>query len=246
MMINRSAYFFVVHGSRNFHYGQQLSLLVQNIKSQLNSQEISIPVATAYLELASQPLHQAIISFAKQCAIQGYELIKVFPLFLLSGTHVINDLPEQLALAEAQSPLALELMPHLGRSDELISLLRSQFALHHSRERILLAHGTSLAKGNQELEKIARQLEARVAYWSMQPSLNSVINDLIFSQVESVAILPYFLFTGKITKAIENEIKILQNNTEMKIITLPTLAQTSRFAEMVIQWMGLVENYDRV
>ena len=245
MMINRSAYFFVVHGSRNLNYGQQLSKLLSDIESQLTSPGRSISLATAYLELAPQPLHEAIIAFAQQSVSEGYESIKVFPLFLLSGTHVLHDIPEQLALAQAKSSLPLELMPHLGSCDDLITLLRSQFEIHHRSERVLLTHGTSIVQGNQELEAIAHQLKAKVAYWSMQPSLNSVINNLIFSQVESVMILPYFLFTGKITEAIENEIKVLQTSTPMNIFTLPTLAQTNRFVQTVIQWMGFVESHHR-
>jgi sirohydrochlorin ferrochelatase len=245
-MINRSAYLLVVHGSRNYNYARQLNQLLGDIQAQLTAQSISIPVITAYLELAPKPLHQAIISLAQQFSLQGYHSIKILPLFLSSGTHVIHDIPEQLALAKIDSPLPLELMPHLGSCSDLFSLLQSQFQTHHTSDRILLAHGSSLTQSNQELEKLAVNLQAKVAYWSIEPSLHSVIDDLISSQTESLAILPYFLFTGKITAAIEQEINTLQYNTPMKIINLPTLTQMNRFAEMIVQWMGFVENYNRV
>ena len=238
-MINSSAYFLVVHGSRNVKYGEQLNQLVSKIQTQLHFRGISVPLATAYLELASQPLHQEIIAFATKCAAQGYQSINVFPLFLLSGTHVINDIPEQLCLARANSPLPLELMFHLGSSDHLISLLRSQLDNYKTSERILLAHGTSLARGNEELAKIAQQLNAKVAYWSMEPSLNPVINDLIFAEVDSVAILPYFLFTGKITDTIRAEINYLQSKSNIQIVTLPTLTKMNEFIDVVIQCMGI-------
>ena len=237
-----SAYLLVVHGSRNLNYGKQLDQLVQNIQSHLDSQGISVVLATAYLELTFKPLHQEIIRFAQDCATQGYQSVKILPLFLLSGTHVTHDIPHQLALAEVESPLTLELIPHLGTSDNLISCLRKQFHQVNTNNRLLIAHGTSLTEGNQELEKIAYQLEAQVAYWSMQPYFVDVVKDLITSGVERLSILPYFLFTGKITETIVSEINNLQQKSSIQIITLPTLAQTHEFIEIIINWMEIIKS----
>ncbi len=229
-----SAYFLVVHGSRNPLYGKQLHQLVNDIQLQLYAQEISIFLDTAYLELASKPLHQKIISFAQESAIKGYQSVRVLPLFLLSGTHVINDIPQEFSLACGDSPLPLELLPNIGTSIDLINLLRSQFEGANTSDRILLAHGTSLPEANQELEEVAAQLQARVAYWSREPQIDTVVNDLIVSEVKSIAVLPYFLFTGKITDAIESQISDLQDKATTKIVVLPTLAQINQFIKIVI------------
>ena len=189
-----------------------------------------------------KPLHQEIINFAQDCASQGYQSVKILPLFLLSGTHVVNDIPEQLALAEVYSPLPLELIPHLGRSNHLIFWLQEQLEKANTSERILVAHGTSLAEGNQELEKIAHQLQAQVAYWSREPRLGSIVANLLRSQTQRVAILPYFLFNGKITEAIVSEINHLQQKSKAEIITMPTLAQTNDFVDIIIDWMKLISS----
>jgi sirohydrochlorin ferrochelatase len=245
-MINSSAYLLVVHGSRNLYYGEQLHQLVDQLKSQLNSQGIYVPLATAYLELAPQPLHQKIIDFAQDCATQGYQSVQILPLFLLSGTHVVHDIPNQVALAQLNSPLPLILQAHIGSSADLMSLLARQFEQANSRKRILLAHGTSLTEGNQELETMAQQLQAQVAYWSREPFIGQIVNNLLQAPAESIAILPYFLFTGKITDAIVTEINHLQQKSSTEIIILPTLAQSNEFIAIIINWLGIIEDQDRI
>ena len=240
-MKKSTAYLLVVHGSRSFYYAQQLRQLANQIQSSLHSQNRSIPFITAYLELAEKPLHEEIIGFAREYALKGYKSIKVLPLFLLSGAHVLEDIPEQLSLARANSPLPIELVSCLGKFPDLVDLLRSQFlsvSNANNNERILLAHGTRLKQGQQELGELADQLDAKVAYWSIEPNVIDVIKQIaVVSPQSSITVLPYFLFTGKITDTIVSQINELPESITSKINILPTLAKTELFANLITEYM---------
>ena len=240
-MKKSTAYLLVVHGSRSFYYAQQLRQLANQIQSSLHSQNRSIPFITAYLELAEKPLHEEIVGFAREYALKGYQSIKVLPLFLLSGAHVLEDIPEQLSLARANSPLPIELVSCLGKFPDLVDLLKSQFlsvSNANNNERILLAHGTRLKQGQQELGELADQLDAKVAYWSTEPNVIDVIKQIaVVSPQSSITVLPYFLFTGKITDTIVSQINELPESITHKINILPTLAKTEPFANLITEYM---------
>lgn len=92
-------------------------------------------IATGVLELGPAPLHCQIEEFAREVAPCGATSIKLLPLFLLPGIHVREDLPEELALAQAAlaqqadlAGIALELLPHLGAEAALLPVLRAQQA----------------------------------------------------------------------------------------------------------------------
>ena len=177
----------------------------------------SIQVGTAYLELASQPLHEQIQEFGKKALADGYKHLQVLPLFLLPGVHVMEDIPVEVAIASANlgSALPIDIRPHLGSHPGLERLLANQlaafiFALPQSILKkgekldawILLSHGSRRAGGNQPVEAIAVTLGAIPAYWSVPPSLESRLLELVNSGCNHIGILPYFLFPGGITDAI--------------------------------------------
>lgn len=229
------AYMLVVHGSRNPAYRQQLHQLQKLIIKKLNSQGFFAPIATAYLELGDQSLSVKIAHFAQEYAKKGYKILKILPLFLLSGTHVLKDIPEEMEISRLLSPIKLELMPHLGQSKDLITLLQEKYQQQPTTHRILLTHGTKIIQGNKESEEIARKLKAETAYWSISPNLATIVDKLPNSSSESIAILPYFLFSGKITDTIYDEVKILQKTTHSKLNFIPPLGITSELIEVIVK-----------
>ena len=123
-MIPSSAYFLVFHGSRDRqaefaarelaqflkvkfqtkniltqqNYLQKNNLDFEVKKSQnLDSSQLLIEVAA--LELAPLALHESLTNFALNAAEQGYQKVKVIPLFLAPGVHVQEDIPLEIALA---------------------------------------------------------------------------------------------------------------------------------------------------
>ncbi|MBL1211381.1 sirohydrochlorin chelatase [Geminocystis sp. GBBB08] len=239
------AYLLVVHGSRNPTYGQQLHKLQQLIMEKFRSQGFFTPIAMAYLELGDQPLSVKIVNITQEYAQKGYKILKILPLFLLSGTHVLEDIPKEVAISRPFSPLKLELMAHLGQNQNLISLLQYKYQQQPTTHRILLTHGTKIPQGNQESEKIAQQLKAQIAYWSISPDLATIINQLSNSFSESIAILPYFLFSGKITEAIANETKKIQKQTNSKLQFIPPLGVTPELIEVIVKVMLTTPSEDK-
>lgn len=165
-------------------------------------------IGTAVLELALTPLHQQIQQFAQQVIAAGYDTIKLLPLFLLPGVHVMEDLPAELAIASQQlgPRITCQICPYLGSCQTQIGQLLlnpvESFVSDPQTSRILIAHGSRRPGSHQPVETIARQLRAIPAYWSVPPSLEDQVIGLIKQGQHQIAILPYFLFEGGITDAI--------------------------------------------
>lgn len=166
------------------------------------------------------PLHAQIQEFGKQALAFGYNRLQVLPLFLLPGVHVMEDIPTEVAIAQATfgSDLQIDIQPYLGSHPGLVHLLANELAgvfappqSSPKREEkrdglILLSHGSRRAGGNQPAEAIAKNLGAKPAYWSVSPSLESRIEELVESGYDRIEIQPYFLFPGGITDAIASSV----------------------------------------
>jgi sirohydrochlorin ferrochelatase len=229
------SYLLVVHGSRNPFYRQQLHQLQHLITEKLNNQGFFAPIATAYLELGDESLSVKIVNFAEEYAKKGYQTLKILPLFLLSGIHVLEDIPKEVEISRPFSPLKLELMSHLGQSKDLMTLLQHKYQQQPTTHRILLTHGTKILHGNQESEEIAQKLNAKTAYWSISPNLATVIDKLPNSPSDSIAILSYFLFSGKITDTIASQIELLQKDTQSQLKFISPLGVTPGFIEVIVK-----------
>jgi sirohydrochlorin cobaltochelatase len=181
--------------------------LAQQLKLQLAAiAAITTPilVGTAQLELAAQPLHLQISEFTQHCAEVGISSIVILPLFLIPGVHVSEDIPTEITLAQAMigDRVKLTVAPFLGSNPNFATLFcPNRDAL--PRQSILLAHGSRKAGGNAIVEELASSLGLQVAYWSVSPSLSDKVAELVATGATEIGILPYFLFAGGITDAIE-------------------------------------------
>lgn len=214
-----SAYLLVSHGSRDPRQEiamQQLAKLVNN-KLESNLQKsiiggvVSPPkcelVGTAYLELKPEPLHEQIKRFAQMLKASGYHRLKILPLFLLPGVHVMEDIPGEVALAQqAAEDMIIELQPYLGSHAGVEKLLAKQIAKssenYYNQGWILLTHGSRRPGSKKQVEAMAANLGVLTAYWSVAPSLESRVKELVSAGCKNITILPYFLFAGGITDAI--------------------------------------------
>ncbi|MGK7904692.1 MAG: sirohydrochlorin chelatase [Hormoscilla sp.] len=203
----RSAYLLVSHGSRDRRPGLAVAKL-----GQLLSQKLGTEVGTATLELAPLPLHAQICQFSHSAIAVGCQHLKLLPLFLLPGVHVMADIPAEVALAREAlgNSMAIEIRPYLGSHGGLEQLLATQQQELLADAWILMSHGTRRVGGNQPVEEMARNLSAMAAYWSVEPTLESSIAELAATGTASIGILPYFLFAGGITEAIARRVRELQ------------------------------------
>lgn len=168
-------------------------------------------VGTAYLELSAEPLHEQIRQFGDRTLASGFNHVQVVPLFLLSGVHVMEDIPAEVARAQQAlgQDLKIDLRPHLGTHPGLSRLLASMIATA-ADGWILLAHGSRRAGSKQIVEVIATQLGAVAAYWAMPPKLESRVKQLVKAGCQQIGILPYFLFAGGITDAVAQSVEQLK------------------------------------
>jgi sirohydrochlorin ferrochelatase len=244
-LVTTTGYLLVVHGSRYFRYNCDLESLAQLVQQKLIQTYLtdvkSCLIETAYLELGTLPLSETVYNFSLKCLTQNIKKVKIFPLFLLAGVHVKEDIPEQVKLAKSrlQNQIDLEIIPHLGSYKNLINLLEIKFKELPTQKRILLAHGSCLESGNQECEEIARKLNTEIAYYSVHPSLSEKVNYLANIGVKSIAILPYFLFEGKITQMITSEIENLKKtHSHLTILEGKPLGSTPDLAHLISKILG--------
>ncbi len=235
------AYLLVFHGSRYAVSAIAASRLAQSL-----TEKLPLPlVTTAALELAAIPLHQSILDFAQVAIAEGYQTIRIVPLFLSQGVHVREDIPAEIAQATTQlgTTINLELVSYLGGYPEMASLLAQQAPKLPSlkTKRILLAHGSRLAAGNRPYESLAEQLDAVNAYWSVPPDLTKVVRSLVSENTEVISIILYFLFPGKITQAIADRVQQLQAEfPQTKLILTPPLADNPELADIISYQLSVI------
>jgi sirohydrochlorin ferrochelatase len=169
-------------------------------------------LGTAYLELADLPIVDRIYLFAHQAMQQGYQRVKILPLFLTPGVHVTSDLPAVVATAQARlsSRCELELLTYLGASAGIFQILQDYYQ-QLPTPQIFLAHGSRQPAAEQFLDTLAAQLATTPVYWIYQPQLLEHVKKLAAQQPSAIGILPYFLFPGRTSTAITAAINELQS-----------------------------------
>ena len=230
------AYLLVFHGSR-----YAVSAIAASRLARLLTEKLPHPlVSTAALELAALPLHQTIVDFAQVAIADGYQTIRIVPLFLSQGVHVREDIPHEIAQAQTKlgTTIDLELVSYLGSYPEMAAFLAQQSApiTSPTGKRILLAHGSRLAGGNSSYESLAGKLDAVNAYWSVAPDLTKVVRSLANENTNAITIILYFLFPGKITQAIAEKVEQLQAEfPQIDLILTQPLAETPELADVIIE-----------
>ncbi|MGB3670362.1 MAG: sirohydrochlorin chelatase [Phormidesmis sp.] len=231
---------------------QQTSLLtkpcpqaVESGLSEVPDSEIpdsEIIVETACLELAALPLSEQIYEMGCRLVAVGVEELKLLPMFLMAGVHVMEDIPAEIAAARKRLGGAIRLTscPHLGSHPKIAMVLAKRLESVPTEGSLLVAHGSRRPKGNRKIQVLARNLETTVAYWSVPPDIETQAIELMQQGCQGLAILPYFLFAGGITDAIAHRTEELAERfPKVKFRLLPTLGATSEVADLVVD---LAEN----
>ncbi|ABA22532.1 Cobalamin (vitamin B12) biosynthesis CbiX protein [Trichormus variabilis ATCC 29413] len=205
-----SAYLLVSHGSRD----PRPAIAMQQIAG-LMAEKLHLPeklVGTGYLEVVSEPLHEQIRNFAQITVACGCHHLKIIPLFLFPGVHVMTDIPSEVTQAQQAvgKDMLIELQPYLGSHPGLPIFLQKQIATIKAQAWILLSHGSRRPGSQKPVETMATYIGGVAAYWSVAPSLESRVQELIAIGYKEIAILPYFLFSGGITDAIAQAVEALK------------------------------------
>jgi sirohydrochlorin cobaltochelatase len=222
------AYFLVTHGSKSPHSWSALQTLITSTSSITD-----VLVGGGCLEGQPISLAKQLQQFCETLSQQSQQSnlkqinVAVIPLFLLPGVHAREDIPAEIAIAQQkianslEHQISLKLAPHLGTHPRIPALLQSQLAslIDHSNPInnqnigfILLSHGSRLPETFQTIEALAAQLGAIAAYWSVPPSLNTQIEQIIAQGKERIVIMPYFLSSGGIMEAIAQQISLYSDS----------------------------------
>ncbi len=210
--MSSTAYLLLAHGSRDQRTTTAFTRLTHDCTAKLKRLHPEILLGTACLELAELPIVDQLILFAHQAIQQGCRRVRVLPLFLAPGVHVLDDLPRAIHLAqiELSDRCKLELLSYLGASAGLLQILHDQ-SQQLPTQQILLAHGSQQAAAQEFLASLAHNLHMTPAYWSANPHLPEQLHKLAALKTTEIGILPYFLFPGRISAAITVTINELQS-----------------------------------
>lgn len=217
---------------------QEIAKMISG-KVRNNCQNSDQLVGTAYLELQPEPLNMQICEFAHQILQDGERgegsreqeagsgenvivpsgngsigetlvSLKILPLFLLSGVHVMEDIPQEVELAQKLlgERVKVDLLPYLGTHRDFGKLFTQMET--QGDAKILIAHGSRRPGFNQGMEKVASSLNATACYWAVPPNLETTIQQLVAAGKHDMTIIPYFLFAGGITDAIASHVEALK------------------------------------
>jgi sirohydrochlorin cobaltochelatase len=247
--MDSTAYFLVSHGSRDRRPAEAIAHLTQQLAQQLTS-----PIEAGVLELGDIPLHQQILNYSDRLISLGCNKLQILPLFLLQGVHVMEDIPKEVAIAQAKlteqsltEKFTIDVLPAIGnffneQSETTTTLIANllQSVNHqsssHPAGRILLSHGSRRAGGNAVVEAIAQSLDARPAYWSVQPDLVAQVNELVQQGHLDIIICLYFLFEGGITDSIRQMLADLKSQfPSVRFHTTPVLGESLGLVDLIQQ-----------
>ena len=226
--------------TRQNYVGRDVSVLQPEMVTTLDLPKIPL-IEVAALELAPLSLNESLVKFTLKAYQKGFKQIKVLPLFLAPGVHVREDIPSEIACAITQinnlnNQVTIELSPYLGKYSGMIQLLSRKFRELSGESRILLAHGSRLPTVERYYQSLATELNAVTAYWSISPSLAQQVIAQIAAGRKKIAILPYFLFSGRITQAIAKEVATLQaEHPQVELILGQPLGATEALAEIIVE-----------
>lgn len=196
-----------------------------------------LSVETAYLELAPQPLHERICQIGYELISAGIRKLVVVPVFLMAGTHVMEDIPDEVSTAQTRlgDALTVHICSHLGSHPKMASVLKQRLSSLTTGAALLVAHGSRRQRGNKAIQQLAQQLDAPVAYWAVPPDIESQVILLMQQGYQGITIMPYFLFAGGITDAIAHRTEELAERfPKITFRLLPTLGATEEIADLVV------------
>ena len=232
--MNATALFFVTHGSKDPRSWLALQNLIAVARTKDKYNRL---ISGGCLEGQELSLSQQLEQFAIEVIAKGISEIVILPLFLLSGVHVSEDIPEEVAIAQNNLPdkFTLRTTAYLGTNLQIPSLLRQHFEKYITppaagqpsiEGRILMAHGSRREGANQVVENLASHSQAIAAYWGVEPKIETQIELLLSQGVNTINVLPYFLTEGGITEAIANKLKVFSDRAKIQQLPVPLSAET--------------------
>ena len=114
--VNNDCLILMAHGSRNPNWLAPFKRLADQFKGDASENRVQL----CFMEIASPSLEEV----AQQLHGRGVKRARLLPLFLASGTHLVEDVPGQLRNIEVECPgLQIDLLPPIGENAAFAELL---------------------------------------------------------------------------------------------------------------------------
>lgn len=255
---------FVGHGTRRQHGVDEFLAFVAAVKRRMAPNQSL--TAHAFLELQPPNIPTGIDSLVQL----GATNIICIPLFLFSAGHMKEDIPAQLAVAQARHPLlSMQLQDSFGTESALIDVVLARYAVAQTstlgkigqpeqpkQSGILL-----LGRGNKDVEAqnafyavaqaVGKRVEtphATVGFLAgTGETMEAALDSLIGRGVQQIIILPYLWFSGWLTDTLPDraaqwlEQKGLAQNGHIQVEIAHHLGLHPAFVDLVAERVRRIE-----
>lgn len=211
----RTAILIVGHGSREREANLEFEALVKRYKAHRPDHLIG----HGYIELARPNCAEALTDLAQRSG-----RVILLPLFLFTAGHVKNDIPLAMSVIRRQFPKVqlnaartLGVHPHMVgiAGERMNSILKTEVDKSGKTVVIVVGRGASDPDANADFCKVVRLIgEGHHLSWILpsfiglaRPLFGEAIEMVVRSRPESIVVLPYFLFGGRLIARIESQVK---------------------------------------
>lgn len=114
--MKKSCLILLTHGSKRPVWRKPFETLLRKLRKETGQKNIHL----AHMELAAPSLEDVVAQAVKN----GVTQIRILPLFMSSGTHLIKDIPEKVkALMKQNRGLKIETLPPLGSHPRFLKMM---------------------------------------------------------------------------------------------------------------------------
>jgi sirohydrochlorin cobaltochelatase len=115
----------LAHGSKDPRWRQPFERIVRELEQELGQGRVRL----AYMEFTGPTLMEV----ACECAGQMLLHLRVLPMFMAVGAHLLHDIPEQVAAVRGRFPqTTVKVLPPIGEDARLVRLVE-QIAVEAAR-----------------------------------------------------------------------------------------------------------------
>ncbi len=116
--MNRKSLVLLAHGSRNPDWKAPFEELAQEICKDTGTAAIRL----AYLQMEKPSLEDVV----EELTAEGCTTIRILPMLMAAGNHALEDIPEEVAVLQAQHPsLKMEILPPIGSHDRFKTMMKN-------------------------------------------------------------------------------------------------------------------------
>jgi sirohydrochlorin ferrochelatase len=182
----------------------------------------------AFLEL----VEPNIVDGIAKCVERGATEIAIVPILLLTAQHAKEDIPLEVAKAQAKFPfIQITIGRPFGIHEALIRtvyerVVEQGIPIQADAELLLVGRGSSDPAVVQDMAIISDRLQQSFHFKQVRscflygngPSFDATLVELKQSEAKQVFIVPYLLFSGLLSVGIEKQVKVLEFDQEAIIL----------------------------